>query len=459
MSAPVRVAAGVFAPGHLGELTQVVDFDLVDAVIAETGTGQRRVRLLPTRVVIYFVLALALFEPLGYRLVWARLVAGLGSLGLVTPSTAALTRARQRVGAAPVRALFAALAGPVATPGQACSAGVFWRGLRVVAIDATVLPVAAALARSGRFRVRGGRGPAGYPSLRLSVLIEAGTRALLGATCGPGSGQSEGVQAQALVAALGPGMLLLADAGYHGEGFIRAVHARGAGLVCRSTANRRPLVARLLPDGSYLARLGAHRFPVRVIEAWITVRLADGSTRREQWRLLSTLLDAHRYPAAELVRLYHRRWQVETTYLSIKASMLDGRVLRSTQDDTLYQEVYGLLVVYQALIRTIADGAVLHPPIPPERWSFTIAWHTAIDQVIHAAGVAGSQPVLASQIATAVLTHPNPTRAPRVKARSRKRSTSGYTINTGKHPQHSQRYTIDLEITYFTHGLTARPHR
>jgi transposase IS4-like protein len=67
------VAAGRFAPEHLGELTQVIDFDLVDAVVAETGTVQKRVRLLPTRVVIYFVLALALFENCSYRQVWATL--------------------------------------------------------------------------------------------------------------------------------------------------------------------------------------------------------------------------------------------------------------------------------------------------------------------------------------------------------------------------------------------------
>ena len=73
----IAVANGVYAPGHLGELTQILDFDLVDAVAEETGTVQRRVRLLPTRVVIYFVLALALFERRGYRRVWAKMVAGL----------------------------------------------------------------------------------------------------------------------------------------------------------------------------------------------------------------------------------------------------------------------------------------------------------------------------------------------------------------------------------------------
>jgi len=453
---PVLVAPGAFAPGHLGELTQVVDSDLVDAVIAETGTAQQRVRLLPTRVVVYFTLALALFESIGYRLVWDKMVAGLGALGLATPTAGALTRARRRVGPAPVRALFAAVCGPVAAQG---TAGVFWRGLRLVAMDATVLPVAAALTRGGRFRLWGGHALAGYPSLRLSVLIEAGTRALIAATFGPAASQSEQVQARDLLAGLRMGMLLLADAGYDSWTFIRDVLATGAQLIVRSTAKRHPLVAQVFSDGSYLAYVGPCRIAVRVVEAWVTVRLADGTVRREQWRLLTTLLDHRRYPAVEIVKCYHHRWQVETTFLSIKMTMLDGRVLRSGHEDTLDQEVYALLVTYQALVRIIADAADLHPPVQPQRWSFTIAVETARDRVTGAHGVTGSHPVLASRIATMVLTRPNEIRPPRVKARSRKRPTSPYAINSGKHPQHCQKYTVELEVTYFDKGLTARPHR
>jgi hypothetical protein len=82
----VQVAGGVYAPGHLGELTQIVDFALVDAVLEETGTLERRLRLLPSRVVVYFVLALALFEDCSYRGVWGKLVAGLEGLALVRPA-------------------------------------------------------------------------------------------------------------------------------------------------------------------------------------------------------------------------------------------------------------------------------------------------------------------------------------------------------------------------------------
>ncbi|MFJ9008562.1 transposase domain-containing protein [Streptomyces canus] len=134
----VEAAGGVYAPGRLGELTQTVDFVLVDAVIEETGSREKRLRLLPSRVVVYFVLALALFEDCSYRAVWGKLTAGLQGLPLVRPAASSPSRARRQVGAAPLRRLFEILAGPVAHLGQA---GSFYRGLRTVAVDGTLLHV------------------------------------------------------------------------------------------------------------------------------------------------------------------------------------------------------------------------------------------------------------------------------------------------------------------------------
>jgi hypothetical protein len=118
VSKAVTVAGGVYAPGHLGELTQIVDFDLVDAVLVETRSVQRRLRLLSSRVVVYFVLALALFEDCSYRATWAKLTAALMDLSLSRPNVSSLARARRRVGAAPLRRLSETLAGPVGLPVQ-----------------------------------------------------------------------------------------------------------------------------------------------------------------------------------------------------------------------------------------------------------------------------------------------------------------------------------------------------
>ena len=138
ISRVITVAAGRFAPGHLGELTQQVPFEMVDEMLTLTQTVQSRLRDLPSRVVVYLLLAGCLFAELGYRQVWLRLVAGLDGLAVPDPSEAALTKARRRVGPKPLRALFELLRGPAATLAEA----VRWRGLLVCAVDATTMSVA-----------------------------------------------------------------------------------------------------------------------------------------------------------------------------------------------------------------------------------------------------------------------------------------------------------------------------
>jgi hypothetical protein len=459
----IETAGGVYAPGHLGELTQVVDFALVDAVLEETGTRERRLRLLPSRVVVYFVLALALFEDCSYRGVWGKLVAGLEGLALVRPAISSLSRARRRIGVRPLRCLFETLAGPVAHRGQV---GSFWRGLRTVAVDGTLLHTPDEPAITWRCPKRAGdQLEFGYPLLRLVVLVECGTRAVLAAAFGP---ESDGELAYAgrLLNALNRTMLLLADAGFDANEFVADVQATGAQFLVRSSARRVPTPAGHLPDGSYLARIGYGVLPalltVRVVEADVTVTLADGTVRREQWRLLTSLLDATRYPAAELITLYHERWQAETTYFSIKATMLDGRVLRSRSLPGIDQEVYALLTTYQALIRAAADTACARSGLDMDRISFTVLLATAADTVISATGVLPppGPAELVGTIGRAVLGALHPTRRRhRVKARTRKNPTSKYGPNAGQHPTTSQNYTVRTTVTFFEHGLANRSRR
>jgi hypothetical protein len=131
----VTAAAGVFAPGHVGELTQYLPFELVDDVLEQTKTVQRRLRALPSRTGVYFLLALAMFPRLGYARVWEKLTAGLAGLALPCPSEKALRDLRRRLGPAPMRALFEVVAGPLAQPH---APGVRFAGLRTVAFDALI---------------------------------------------------------------------------------------------------------------------------------------------------------------------------------------------------------------------------------------------------------------------------------------------------------------------------------
>lgn len=339
----------------------------------------------------------------------------------------------------------------------------FYRGLRTVAVDGTHLHAPDDRAVTWRYPKRAGeRLEFGYPLLRLLALIECGTRAVLAAAFGP-EATGELPRARPLLAALDATMLLLADAGFDAADFLHDITVTGAQFLIRSTARRCPLPLRHLPDGSCLAQLGYGVLPelitARIIEAAVTITLADGTIRTEQWRLITSLLDHTRHPAGELVTLYHERWQAETTYYSIKATMLDGRVLRSHSPTGLDQEIYALLATYQALIRAAADTAATRPGLDIDRISFTILLQTAGDLVTTASNILPSGPIdLAGAIGRAALHNLLPAwRRPRLKPRTRKNPTTKYRPSTGPHT--AQAYTSHAHITYFENGLAPRAQR
>jgi hypothetical protein len=424
----------------VGELTQQVPFEMVDAVLEQTRRVQRRVRDLPARVVVYLLLAGCLFADLGYCQVWRRLAAGLDGLDVAAPTASALTQARRRLGPGPLRELFFLLRGP-------SPAGARWRGLLVCAIDGTIMSVADSAANLAVYaKQRGGRnGDSGYPMLRLLVLVSCGTRTVIDAVFRPVS-SGETTCAPLLLASLRAGMLLLADRNF-AAGFLAAqiAAARAEFLIRVRTGTNAPKlpVLQRLPDGSWLSRFGG--VPVRVIDAQITIATSAGRST-QGCRLITTLTDMTRHPAGDLAILYHQRWEIETAYLELKSTILGGRVLRARTPDGIEQEVYALLVTYQALRTAIADAASTVPGTDPDRASFAIALNAARDQVILAAGViAGTSIDLAGTIGRIVLASLMPGRRLRISPRVVKRAISRYNAR-GKVDRTTYKATIDIAI-------------
>lgn len=422
----IRCAAGVFAPGHLGELTQYLPFELADDVLEETRKVQRRLRDLPSRVGVYFVLALGLFPEAGYLGVWGMLTAGLaaaGVTGMPGPSEKALRDLRRRVGAAPLRALFEVVAGPLARPAEP---GACYRGLRTVAFDGCSSLQAPDLERNRGWlgRVRSRTAWAGYPTVMLMALAETGTRGLVGAVFGPHDAD-EKAYATRLLHLLTDRMLLLADRGFDGNEFLAAVAATRAQFLIRLRSDRRlPVLARL-DDGSFLTRIG--ELTVRVIDADITVTCADGTVIRGRYRLGTTLLNPRRDPAGGLVHLYHERWEIESAFYALRCTLMNGRVLRSGDPAGLDQELWALLTLYQLLRMAMTTAAGTRPGTDPDRASFTTALNTARRQVILAAGIIPDGPAdLAGAIGRAVLAGLLPPRRHRISVRKVKSPVSRY---------------------------------
>lgn len=442
-AARVGVARDPFGPGHLGELTRIVPFEMVDAALAETGAQQRRVRRLPSRVVVYLLLAGSLFSEIGLGQVWSRLCAGLEGFGPSAPAPSALTAARARVGVAPFRALFELLRG--AQTGPTARAGVFWRSRLVTALDGSILCCPDTAANLAVYRKGRGHGESGYPMVRVLSLLACGTRTVIDAVFGSDALGELGYL-EALTRSVRAGMIVLADRNFDAARAVTTITATGADVLIRLKNTRRPHLETTLPDGSYLTRIGGVR--VRVITARITVT-TDRGARHEHYRLATTIVDPE-VPATEIVELYHQRWEIETSFAEIKSTTLHGRVLRSRTPNGVAQEIYALLITYQVLRIAISDSTLHRPDIDPDRASFTVALHAARDQVVAAAGIITDTVVdLVGTIGRHVLAARLPPRRTRTGPRVTKRAMSKFAANTIHGRQHGPtrkaRISIELE--------------
>jgi hypothetical protein len=422
---------------------------MVDEALAETGTVQRRIRDLPSRVVVYLLLAGCLFADQGYRQVWDRLVAGLDETSTAPPTACGLTQARRRVGVKPLRFLFNLLRGPAATAlSTVAGGGVYWRGLLVCAIDGTIMSVADSTANLRVFsKQRGGAtGGGSYPTLRLLAVVACGTRTIIDAVFGPVS-SGETTYTPRLLGSLRAGMLLLADRNFAAGALLAQVAGTGADFLVRTKTGhgspRLPCLQRH-HDGSYRSVFGGRH--VRVVEAEIAIATTAGQTTGT-YRLITTLLDPHRHPAFDLVRLYHDRWEVETTYLELKSSILGGRVLRARTPAGIDQEMYALLITYQILRTAMADATTTKPGTDPDRASFTIALNTARDLVVQAAGIIADTVIdLVGKIGRLVLTNLLPDRRVRVNPRTVKRAISKYNARGPNITRATYKATLNITI-------------
>ncbi|MEW1773653.1 hypothetical protein [Streptomyces sp. NPDC086777] len=187
-----------------------------------------------------------------------------------------------------------------------------------------------------------------------------------------------------------------------------------------------------------------------MIDAEITIRTAAG-TRTGHYRLLTTLTDPSTHPAGEPVQLYHERRESETAYLELKSTLLDGRVLRARTPDGMEQEVWALLVAYQAPRTAMSDATDSIPGTDPDRAGFLTALAAARDQIILAAGIhAGIVIDLVGTIGRHVLAHLLPARRTRTKDRIVKRAISKYTARGPAIDRTTYKATISINLPMTT---------
>jgi hypothetical protein len=371
--------------GHAGRvldklllLEHVISRDEVLQVLRDTGCLDARCCTLTFEVACWVVLAMGVLTDLPIRQVFKaarRLYPDED-----TPHRSSLCRARQRLGVAPLRLLFERIARPLAT---VLTPGAFYKGLRLMGVDGVLYNVPDSDANAAAFGYpKGGRGPGAFPQVRKLSLVELSTHAEQALVLKGIREKDKGEQsmAPALVRHLQHGMLLMWDRGFFSYKLWQAVLLR-CQLLARVSVRLILRPVKQLSDGSYLSKI----YPSakdRKQDRWgivvRVIRYTHCDPNRvgcgQEHELLTTLLDADKYPAEELILLYHERWEIELTFDEQKTHLTPPRPtkpahLRSETPLGVVQEIYALSIGHYATRRLMAEAAARSAQ-DPDRLSF-----------------------------------------------------------------------------------------
>lgn len=386
----------------LGVVAAAFPVAKIRAVLEATGKTSARQRDLPAHVVMYYVIALSLFMQVSCREVLRCLLDGLrwlkfGGRTVSVAGDSAISQARSRLGAEPVRRLHDEIVLPIAT---AETKGAWYRGWKLFSLDGSTLDVADTEANAKAFgRPPASRGSSAFPQIRFVSLVENGTHVLFGSVWGAYAVQ-EGELAEGLFCRLHEGMLCLADRYYFSYRRWQAAQATEADLLWRVRTKLRLPVLKRFPDGSYLSKVYPSEKDRRHDTNGIIVRAVDyrlkGVPKAEpRYRVITTILDPEEAPAPELAALYHERWEIETAFDELKTHLRGNRiVLRSKTPELVVQEFYGLLMAHYA-VRGLMHEAALKGGIDPDTLSFVHAVRVIRRKLplVHALSPSGHQAV------------------------------------------------------------------
>ena len=356
----------------LPQLETIIPPHAIQEVLTECGAWEERERKLNMQAIVYMIIALALYPKCSTREVYRRLLEGLPleyEKSDDVPTAGALCQRRQQLGVTPLRTLFTRLAHPVAQPQTRAA---FRFGLRCLSVDGTMenLPDTDANRTVFPYHCLDEFSRSPFPQARCVLLMECGTHVIFDAEItAVQTGEISSVL-KLIEQRLGPGQLLLCDAGITCRQVLIAARSVGAHVLGRldSTSYKRPWVR--LHDGSYLVQITHEGKTVtaRVIE----YRVKDPQTGElsDPIRLLTTLIDPKQYPMDALIRLYHERWEIEQGIDEVKTHLcLSARTLRSQTPAGVEQEIYGLLLAYFA-VRSLMYLAALQADWDPDEVSF-----------------------------------------------------------------------------------------
>lgn len=371
----LSAAQGGHILDRLEGLGKIISRECVRDVLRDCKKVNGRACILSHEVMMWVVLAMGLFSHLPIRQAFRH--ARRRRFEEVTPARSSLCEGRKRLGIEPVKQLHARVVRCLATPD---TPGAFYKGMRLMAIDGTVMDVPDSEANQQFGRSTGSRGDAAFPQIRKVSLVELGTHVETAFVFG-GWKDSEKKQVKQLYDAIPDDALLMEDRGFFSFESWKALHLRHK-LLVRITSSMifRPI--KRLSDGSCLTKVypsAYHRdkdrngIVVRVIE--YTQDDPQRTGHGEVHRLMTNLLDADEFPALELICLYHERWEEEIVFDEQKTHQNPRRAektcdLRSETPAGVEQELYALSLGH-FVIRAMMFQAAEEVNLDVDRLSFT----------------------------------------------------------------------------------------
>ena len=383
----------------LAQLQRCYPSDVVLACLKETGNATERKRELPNDFVFFYLLALCLVRHVSQKEVLRRLSDGLEWLnGLVTvkiTGRSGISQAKNRVKPEAMKAIFDRCVKPIAKPN---SLGCYYRGLHIVVVDGTDIDLYDSKENAEYFGKSSNQfGECGYPKARAVALVEAGTRTVFALNVGKYkiNNDDDDVEptgkrktsnrkkkeigeialASTLTNHLKPGQILLADRLFMAFKFFKKCRQSGADLLFRAREDRILQKERILSDGSYISTIydsekgSKDSMEVRVIEFGLEAT-RDGKTTETSYRLITTFMNAEKYPMDELAKLYRERWEVELMLDEVKNHLMDGELLRSRTPELVKQEIYAMIMAYNVIRYSMHEAAETEK-IDPDELSFT----------------------------------------------------------------------------------------
>jgi hypothetical protein len=361
----------------LGVITSAFPEKAIRSALTESGKSSIRERDLPAHVVMYYVIAQALFMQVSQREVLRCLLEGVRWLfGPKVPikvtGKSGISQARSRLGWEPVKQLHDDIVEPIAVKK---TRGAWYKNWKVVSLDGSTLDIADTQKNQEAFgRPGASRGSSAYPQIRFVSLVENGTHVLFGTEMA-GYRTGEITLTKSALKRLKPGMLCLADRNFLGYELWKQAQLTGADLLWRGKKHLRLEREKELPDGSYLSRIYPSERDWRKKVNGIRVRVIEYTLEgvpdaEPLYRLVTTILDHNAAPAEELAALYHERWEIETALDELKTHLRGAQiVLRSKTPDLVKQEFYGFMMAHFA-VRGLMHEAALKADEDPDRLSF-----------------------------------------------------------------------------------------